>query len=288
MNPPPQTSHAFTLTEPGTDTPLAQPVHDDGIFDLLRPERRHLFDTFAAQYTAVRAAEERKLTPEEVRALPTLRNDHPLASMWMQRAASYARLTDQLPTVAGTAVDIGAGSGWLAADLTRRGWRSAATDVTVDGGDGLASAKHHPEEILLVRAEMEALPFASNSVDLAVFNASLHYGGVITNALDEAIRIVRTGGVVAVLDSPIFTDATAGAAMVEEFASHALNNLGVEAATHLGPGYVLEADIAAYNFTRITGSSGLRNQVRRWRGARRAGRETASRPLLLLTIGDRP
>lgn len=183
-------------------------------------------------------------------------------------------------------VDIGAGCGWLAADLARRGWRCAAIDVTVDGGDGLATARHHDADLFLARAEMEALPFASSSVGLAVFNASLHYAGNVRAALDEAARIVRPGGRVVVLDSPVFSDPESGAAMVRELAAHLMDTVGQAAAEHEGPGYVTTADITALPFHRIDQSTGLRRRLHQWRGARRAGRETASRPLLIATIGE--
>jgi len=289
----------FTLTVPGTDTVLTErdgqlvaAAHafdeaSQGIWDLTRPERRPALDRFAADYAAVRSAESREMTPDEVQSLPSVRPGHPLAAMWHERAASYARFRTELGSLAaGDMVDIGAGCGWLAANLTRDEWRAAAVDVTVHGGDGLAAAKFHRLNILLARAEMEALPFASQSVDLAVLNASLHYATNVVDALHEATRIVRPGGHIAVLDSPVFADPSAGAQMVAEFANQAECSLGVAAATHEGPGFVTEADLDGFDFTWVDDTGKLRQRVHQWRGARRAGRETARRPLLLATIGD--
>lgn len=289
----------FTLTVPGTDTVLTE--HDgqlvsaehrfgeavSGIWDLTRPERRTVLDEFARDYAAVRAAEQRELTPAEVQTLPVVRPDHPLASMWQQRAASYARLTKALDSLEpGDMVDIGAGCAWLAADLARRDWCSAAIDITVHGGDGLAAAQFHSIEVLLARAEMQAMPFPSNSIDLAVFNASLHYASKVTSALHEAARIVRPGGIIAVLDSPVFAAAEAGRQMVSEFEQQAASSLGTPAARLEGPGFVTEDDVAEFDFTWVDSSNSLRQRWHQWRGARRAGRETARRPLLLATIGD--
>ena len=186
----------------------------------------------------------------------------------------------------GSLVDIGAGCGWLSAHFARAGWQAAAVDVTVTGGDGLAAAEHQQEELLLIRAEMEALPFASNSIDLAVFNASLHYAGVVASALAEAQRVVRPGGQLVVLDSPLFDDPTAGRAMVQEFADHAQQTLGLPAAPLEGPGFVTTVDFDGLDYERHDQVTGLRAQVHRWRGARRAGREVAARPIVITTIGD--
>lgn len=286
----------FRLTLPGTDTPLIErdgrlvaeghafDAALDGIWDLVRPERRTVLDRFAAQYAAVRALEHRELSPTEVRALPMIDPAHPLAEMWQQRADSYDRFKSAIiGSAPGALVDIGAGSGWLAADLARQGWQAAAVDVTVDGGDGLAAARYHDAELLLVRAEMQALPFATNSLDMAVFNASLHYAESVTDALREAARVLRPGGILAVLDSPVFSDPAAGHSMVAEFADYSRSTLGVPAADLEGPGFVSESDLREYAFDRSDGASGWRGRVHQWRGARKAGRETAARPLLVAT-----
>lgn len=289
----------FTLTVPGTDIPLVEAEGrlmadgvafgraSDGVWSLVRHERLPVLDRFAAQYSAVRQAEQRALTPQQIRSLPEIDADHPLAAMWEQRAESYERFrrltAHRRP---GSVLDIGAGCGWLAAHLTRAGWNAAAVDVTVDGGDGLGDARHHRVDMLLARAEMEALPFASSSVDLAVFNAALHYAGDPATALAEAARVVRPGGTVAVLDSPVFCDASAGEAMVAEFAEHVRRTHDVEPATHEGRGFLVRADFEGLAFERVDAVGGVRARLHRWRGAHRAGRETAVRPLFIATIGE--
>lgn len=288
----------FSLTVPGTDQQLREHdgclVHDqctfvtvgEGIWDLVLSERRADLDEFATAYSAVRAAEGRELSPREVRRLPAVEPDHPLADMWQARAASFAALCNAIaPEAPGSLVDIGAGSGWLSAHLVKSGWHAAAIDVTVDGGDGLAAARHHECELVLARAEMEALPFASSSIDLAVFNASLHYAASVRSALDEAVRVLRPGGVLVVLDSPVFVDEGAGRSMVAEFADHTQRTLGVPAAPLAGPGFVTEADLAGYPFDRHGQDRSVRSRFHAWRGARRAGREIATRPLLIAEVG---
>lgn len=291
----------FEVTVPGTNEPLHVKGAElrgsghtftecaDGIWDLTRPDRREALDTFALAYARVRAAEQRELTPEEVRSLPSIHATHPLAGMWEQRAASFARFKKKLHTTSpGVMVDIGAGCGWLSADLSRAGWTAAAVDVTVDGGDGLAAARHHDVDLFTARAEMAALPFAANSMDLAVFNAALHYAANVKDALREAHRVVRPGGVVAVLDSPVFKNPVAGHKMVREFEEHSRVSLGIEAAPLEGPGFVTEDDLSPFDFDRDDAEHrrSLSGQIHKHVGALRARREVATRPLLISRIGE--
>ncbi len=288
----------FHLTVPGTDDQLTMSEGnlvggghrfvqlDHGIWDITMPASRPVLDRFVLDYARVRQAEGRSLTAEQVRSLPAIDASHPLASMWVQRQASFEIFHRWLGGIAGlpaerTVVDIGAGCGWLAAQLANDGWQGAAVDITVDGGDGLGAARHHDAELVLIRAEMGTLPFASDSVDLAVFNASLHYATDVSVALAEARRIVRPHGYLAVIDSPIFQSRTAGHKMVEEFAATIHATHGFAPAAHLGSGFVTWAQVELFGFAPIVSAAGPKARFHRWRGARRAGREVAQRPQLI-------
>ena len=300
----------FALTAPGTDRSLthdgehlvdpdgARHTCDDGIWDLLRPDRRPAIERFVGPYARIRSLEQRTpLTAEAVAALPYRDLAGGQDAAWAERAASYDRFRSALAELAptpGRMVDVGAGCAWLAARLATDGWSAAAVDVTVEAA-GLAAARLHPQPLLLLRAEMDALPFAPASVDLVVLNAALHYAPDVGGALDEAIRVLHPGGVLAVLDSPVFRDADAGRRMVEEFAAETLARHGAEAAPLPGPGFVTVADLEDLRrrhrpatWQQLGGRRGLTGAVRRRIGARRAGRETADRPLLLATTPTRP
>lgn len=286
----------FTLTVPGTDDRLRrdgnQLVHADqrfeiiehGIHDLVTESARSGLDTFATDYAAVRAAEGRALDADGVRRLPDIDPDHPLAAMWTHRRTSFLRFCDHLPAHPGTVLDIGAGSGWLSARLSERGWSAAALDVTISGGDGLETARHHKADLLLVRGDMGLLPFASNTIDLAVFNASLHYAANVPAALHEAARVIRPGGQLVVLDSPVFTDRAAGQQMVADFDAAVSERHGLTAAAHQGPGFVTWDQLTPFGLDEANPTHALKARFHRWRGARRAGRETAQRPLLLAHV----
>jgi SAM-dependent methyltransferase len=117
-------------------------------------------------------------------------------------------------------LDLGAGSGWLGYRAVRMGHRAVALDVRTDRVDGLGAAggyaPHLPRMFGRVAASFEQLPFGDGVFDVAVFNASLHYARELGPVLREAVRVVREGGRVAVLDSPFYRVPGAGEAMVSE------------------------------------------------------------------------
>lgn len=101
-----------------------------------------------------------------------------------------------------TVVDVGTGTGFIAAGLAPRAARVIGVDSSpamlgVAAGNltalGLANAT-------LVEGSVDALPLADDSVDAAVANMVLHHAPDPTAMLTEMARVVRPGGVVAVTD----------------------------------------------------------------------------------------
>jgi SAM-dependent methyltransferase len=85
--------------------------------------------------------------------------------------------------------------------------------------DGLRAARHYaadhqkPEPVL---AEFDRLPLPAEVLDMAIFNASLHYSTDYERTLREALRVLRRGGTLVILDSPMYSDPTSGQRMVQE------------------------------------------------------------------------
>lgn len=117
-------------------------------------------------------------------------------------------------------LDLGAGNGWLSYRMVERGHRAIALDLRVDAVDGLSAAEPYRDHLSRmfsrIAGSFDALPLADGIGDLAVFNASLHYATGLEGVLAEAVRAVRAGGRLAVLDSPFYRDDRQGEAMVEE------------------------------------------------------------------------
>jgi SAM-dependent methyltransferase len=172
---------------------------------------------FRAAYAEQRAAEGRG---QQSLSLPYLR-EGPLAKQWGVRARSFEALVRFVArTRPRRVLDLGAGNGWLSYRLALAGIPSVAVDMRDDDVDGLGAAACYLEQPFgrfeRIGASFEALPVASGSFDMAIFNASLHYAIDLEATLGEARRVVRPGGSIVILDSPFYALEHEGEAMVRE------------------------------------------------------------------------
>jgi SAM-dependent methyltransferase len=179
---------------------------------------------FLADYCRIRHAEGRGSDdPAYYRALPyedlTSRN----SAMWAMRAKTYRyferRVLSPIERAAGRQLDVldlGAGNAWMSYRLSLRRHHPIAVDIFTDARDGLLAARHYPSTFPLVEAEFDRLPFAASRFDLAVFNSSLHYSTSYVRTLSEVRRCLRPGGLVVVLDSPVYRRREDGERMVAD------------------------------------------------------------------------
>jgi SAM-dependent methyltransferase len=99
-------------------------------------------------------------------------------------------------------VDIGCGEGYLTIEAAQ--WARHVTAID-RSPDVLARAKalgsrRRVSNVTWKRGEMEKLPLADASVDLAVLSQALHHAADPAGAVREAARVVRPGGHVLVLE----------------------------------------------------------------------------------------
>jgi SAM-dependent methyltransferase len=164
-----------------------------GGLDLLDDRGREAADRFAAQYTALRKREG-WIGPEG--------REDPLSGeprLWRGRLESASKAAAEVSsrwTGGGrqVVVDIGSGGGWAA-----RYFREADV-IAVD----LLDIESRPG-VVQVRADMRTLPLRDSTVDVAFYAASLHYAPV-SDSIGEAARVLRTGGLIVAVDSPIYRD----------------------------------------------------------------------------------
>lgn len=214
----------------------------DGIWRFLLPEREAFYQDFIRDYETIRQAEGRGANdPVYYRSLPFNDLSGRLSSDWAIRARSFIAFKEKVFSPLERELkrplkiaDLGAGNGWLSNRLAARGHLVVAVDLLVNQQDGLGAWKHYERPFVPVQAEFNYLPIRDEFVDLAIFNASIHYSEDYQDTLNRVLRVVSNQGVLAVLDSPIYHSRASGEMMVKErqeqfiqrygFASNALNS----------------------------------------------------------------
>jgi SAM-dependent methyltransferase len=200
----------------------------NGVWRTLSHRQLAPFAQFKHDYEEIRRSEGRGSNhPAFYLALPFADLTANFADQWRIRARSYRYLERQiLPYLEERhgngfrVLDIGAGNGWLSYRLTLSGLRPVAVDLCSNAYDGLEAARHYssllPEFFPRFEAEMNHLPFDGAQFDVAIYNASFHYSTNYDRTLREALRCLRPGGTVLIIDSPTYQLERSGEAMRSE------------------------------------------------------------------------
>lgn len=181
---------------------------------------------FGAEYARHREIEGRNHVGNELLSLPYLASG-PLARQWAVRARSFEAFVEKVlhPHAARLGrplrlLDLGAGNGWLSYRVAQQGHRAVALDIRADAVDGLGAATAFVERaygrIETIVASFDEIPLPPSTIDIAVFNASLHYATDLAKVVREAARLLRPEGQIVILDSPFYRSEADGAAMVAE------------------------------------------------------------------------
>jgi SAM-dependent methyltransferase len=193
-----------------------------GIVHALPPERVEHYARFMEDYERIRSAEGRGSEREDFYlGLPYKDVSGRNSKQWHIRARSYDCLIKHVLKPAGhreAILDLGAGNCWMSFRLALAGCRPVAVDLLTNGHDGLAAAAHYekqlPELFPRFQAEMTRLPFQNEQFDAIVFNASFHYSEDYEASLREALRCLRSGGMVIISDTPWYSREESGRQMV--------------------------------------------------------------------------
>ena len=107
-------------------------------------------------------------------------------------------LVSRLPRDGGHVLDVATGTGLVAAELVRRGFR--VTGVDQSRGMLARARERFGERVELVEASAEELPFPDQAFDHLTFTYLLRYVDEPGATLAELARVVRSDGIVASLE----------------------------------------------------------------------------------------
>jgi SAM-dependent methyltransferase len=182
-------------------------------------------ELFASEYARNRAEEGRGYDDSALLRLPYIRRG-PHAAQWRVRARTFETFMERVLYPAAEragrplkVLDLGAGNGWLSYRVALEGNRAFALDIRNDSVDGLGAAgpfRARANALECIVAPFDAVPLPDGGIDIALFNASLHYATDLSAVLREAQRVTRHGGCIAILDSPFYRREPDGLAMVAE------------------------------------------------------------------------
>ena len=200
------------------------------------PERIAYYAKFMEDYEHIRAAEGRGSGREEFYlGLPYTDTSGMNSTQWHIRARSFDYLIKhvlaRMPRHGeGRILDLGAGNCWMSFRLALAGYRPVAVDLLTNDQDGLGAAAHYREHLRdffpRFQAEAARLPFQSEQFDAVVFNASFHYSEDYEQTMREALRCLRSSGMVVITDTPWYSSETSGRQMVSEREATFLRNYG--------------------------------------------------------------
>lgn len=263
---------------------------DGGVHRLLPAARRRELQAFLELYQRVRRDEGWTALP----GLPEVPADDPHRAIWAARAARFRQglvlCAAALSRPRWDVLEVGAGCAWASARLLALGHRVAAVDVNLDPDDGLPAASRLLEpgvSLPRAEAEMDALPVDAGSCDVVLAAGALHYSRDLARTLVELRRVTRKGGLLLVLDSPVYRRRADGEAMVADRMKAHEERYGFPVPRESQSSYLVVGELRG-----AFAASGWKLEVHGWPGPVREGlrdvleivrhgRRTARFPILL-------
>ena len=199
---------------------------DNGIVYALPPDRAAHYASFIEDYQRIREEEGRGSRKDDFYlCLPYKDLSARNSEQWKIRARSHDYMIKHLlkpnrRLEGGRILDLGAGNCWFSYRLALVRYRPFAVDLLTNDHDGLGAAehfrKHLPAMFPRFQAEFARLPFQDEQFEAVVFNASFHYAEDYEVTLREALRCVKSGGMVIISDTPWYSREESGRRMVTE------------------------------------------------------------------------
>ncbi len=183
----------------------------DGIPHMVRPERADRVRAFAESYSKAWCRDGwGAVDSDYLLRLPYRDTSRRRSIEWRVKARSLEALERYLNNLRPHRVaDLGSGVGWLSYHLARRGHEVYAVDIVHDNILGLGAATTYLRRGVYferVLGELSRPPLLDASIDTVICNASLHYATSLPQVVEEINRVLRPGGALVVLNSPVHRD----------------------------------------------------------------------------------
>ena len=150
-------------------------------------------------YRRSKASTAKEWSPEQL-----ARREHLEDTYTSDSRANFAQLIKRLPAGEGWALDLGAGTGWTTSQVAALGYKSIALDISADNklelGECFFDSNIYFDRIL---ADMNRLPFKTQSLSLASASAALHHRYDLSGAVREISRTLVPGGRLELANEPV-------------------------------------------------------------------------------------
>jgi len=165
-------------------------------------------------YLQVRQKEGRIYSDEVLARLPEVPPGHPLAGEWRVRRDSAARRWRYLAALRRTLVilELGCGNGWLSHQMagipTGRVWGMDRESFEL----AQAGRVFRLPNLGFLAADIFKPPFPARAFDIIVLASVIQYFDDLRNLVQVLLNLVKPGGEIHLLDSPLYAEAEIPAA----------------------------------------------------------------------------
>lgn len=187
---------------------------------------------FEEEYKNVRKKEGRWLTDDEVKSLPDVRAEHPLAQEWRMRKWMLMQFSDYLADKKPKNVlDIGCGNGWMTNRLSRYCAKITGLDVGEEELEQAARCFGSEVVNFVCSTDWSLLP--KNHFDIIYFAGSLHYFEPDKEFWEEIMRMLTPKGEIHILETSFYSEQEIGLAKMRTDDYYKRMNANVNYYKHL-------------------------------------------------------
>jgi ubiquinone/menaquinone biosynthesis C-methylase UbiE len=174
------------------------PEPQQGVYYLTPPKT-----AFEEVYIRLRTKEQRVHNDDFVQQLPLVPKWHPHAREWKMRRKTQERFCAFLASKKQPLIlDIGCGNGWFTAKMAPYASGTTGVDVGTEELEQAARCFGSESVRFVCCSDLNLLPEAQ--FDIITFNASIQYFEPTTAFWENLFRLLKPGGEIHLLDSPIY------------------------------------------------------------------------------------